>query len=185
MTAVGRAPRPSARRAKTPPPIPRLRPTPPTAATPAPAASPVPTVPIPSDRDCAEPLGTSLLRLTPPPGDTSTALTKLDALGDGAELQFADPVARYSHADWERKQQAGPTCHAACVTSLSTGCRPCRPTFLGVTPRTRVLLFRTSRDSLVKDDYTRLTTTSSYSSVTRHRRRRLTSLARWGELLAC
>ena len=39
--------------------------------------------------------------------------TKLDALGDAAELQFADSVPRYSHADWEREQQAEPTCHAA------------------------------------------------------------------------
>ena len=107
---------PAARGAHTPPRVPRPRRAPPTAATFAPAASPVPTVTIPSDRGRAAPLGTPLLRLTPPPGDTSTALIKLDALGDGAELQFADPVARYSHADWERKQQAGPTCHAACVT---------------------------------------------------------------------
>ena len=85
----------------------------PTAATPAPAASSAPTVPIPSDRDRAEPVGTPLLRLTPPLGDTPPAPAKLDALGDAAKLQFADSVARYSHADWERQQQAEPTCHAA------------------------------------------------------------------------
>ena len=28
-------------------------------------------------------------------------------------MQFADSVARYSHADWMREQQAEPTCHAA------------------------------------------------------------------------
>ena len=70
-------------------------------------------MPIPSDRDRAEPVGTPFLRLTPPPGDTPTAPTKLDALGDAAELQFADSIARYSHADWKREQQAEPTCHAA------------------------------------------------------------------------
>ena len=70
-------------------------------------------MPIPSDRDRAEPLGTPLLRLTPPLGDTPPAPAKLDALDDTAKLQFADPVARYSHADWERQQQAEPTCHAA------------------------------------------------------------------------
>ena len=59
----GGAPRPSARRANTPPRVPRPRPGPPTAVTPAPAASPVPTVPIPSDRVGAEPVGTPILRL--------------------------------------------------------------------------------------------------------------------------
>ena len=85
---------------------------PPTAATPAPAASPVSTVPIPSDRDRAEPVGTPLLRLTPPPGDTPTAPPKLDDLGDAPEWQLDDSVARYLHADWERELQAEPACHA-------------------------------------------------------------------------
>ena len=66
----GGAPRPSARRANTPPRVPRPRPAPPTAATPVPTASLVPTVLIPSDRDRAEPVGTPLLRLTSPLGDT-------------------------------------------------------------------------------------------------------------------
>ena len=70
----GGAPRPSARRANTPPRVPRPRPGPPTAATPAPAASSVPTVPIPSDRECAEPVGPPFLRLTPPLGDTPLCL---------------------------------------------------------------------------------------------------------------
>ena len=107
----GGAPRPSARRADTPPRAPRPRPGPPTAATPAPAASSVPTVINLSDRDRAEPAGTPLLRLTPPLGDTTPAPPKLDALGDDDELQFADSAVRYSHADWEREQQAEPTCH--------------------------------------------------------------------------
>ena len=93
--------------------FPRPRPGPPTAATPAPAASSVPTVPIPSDRVGAEPVGTPLLRLTPPLGDTPPAPANLDALGDAAILQFDDSVARFSHADWERQQQDEPTCHAA------------------------------------------------------------------------
>ena len=70
-------------------------------------------MPIPSEPDRAEPVGTPLLRLTPPRGDTTTAPAELDALGDAAELQFAGPVARYSHADWEREQQTEPTSHAA------------------------------------------------------------------------
>ena len=69
-------------------------------------------MPIPSDRDGAEPVGTALLRLTTPLGDTPPAPAKLDALGHAAKLQFADSVARYSHAVLERQQQAEPTCHA-------------------------------------------------------------------------
>ena len=57
-------------------------------------------------------MGTSLLRLTPSPGDTPTAHTRSDALGDAAELPFADSVARCSHADCNRKKHAEPTCHA-------------------------------------------------------------------------
>ena len=68
---------------------------------------------MPSDRDRAEPVGIPIVRLTLPPGDTPTAPAQLDALGDAAELQFADSVARYSHLDWEREQQDEPTCHAA------------------------------------------------------------------------
>ena len=56
--------------------------------------------------------GTPLLRITPFPGDTWTAHTRSDALGDAAELRFAHSVARYSHDDWKREQHAEPTCHA-------------------------------------------------------------------------
>ena len=73
-----------------------------------------------------------------------------------------------------------------CVTSPSDGRRPCRSTFCRATPRTSVLPFQTSRNWLVKDGCTRQTTTSSFSSVTRPRRRRgPPSLARWGVLLVC
>ena len=53
----------------------RARPRPPPRP-PAPVASPVPTVPIPSDHDRADPVGNPLLQLPPPPGDTPTAPTK-------------------------------------------------------------------------------------------------------------
>ena len=53
-------------------------------------------------------------------------LQKLDALGDAAELQFADSVARYSHADWEREQQAEPACHAA-MCYITIGRPPALP----------------------------------------------------------
>ena len=71
------APQPSARQANTPLRVPQPWPGPPTAADPAPAASSVPTVPIPSDRDRTEPVGTPLLRFTPPLGDTLPAPAKL------------------------------------------------------------------------------------------------------------
>ena len=83
----GGAPRLSARRANTPPRVPWPRPTPPTAATPAPAASPVHTVPIPSDRDRTELYETVPLRLPFTPGDTPTVLKNVHALGDDDELQ--------------------------------------------------------------------------------------------------
>ena len=57
-------------------------------------------------------MGTPLSRLTPSLGDSSSAHTRSDALGDAAELRFADSVARYSHADWKREQHDEPTCHA-------------------------------------------------------------------------
>ena len=81
--------RPSARLANIPPLVPRPQSTPLTAATSAPAASPVPTVPMPTDRNHAEPITTLLLRLPSTPGDTSTASTTLDALDNVNELQFA------------------------------------------------------------------------------------------------
>ena len=56
-------------------------------------------------------MGTPLLRLTPSPGDTSTAHTRSDALGDAAGFRFADSITRCSHANWKRKQHAEPTCH--------------------------------------------------------------------------
>ena len=108
----GGAPRPSSRRLATPPRARRPRPAPPAAATPTLADPPVRTVPLPTDHVHAEPMGTSLLRLTPSPGDTPTAHTRPDALDDADELRFADSVARCSHADWKREQPAEPTYHA-------------------------------------------------------------------------
>ena len=70
----------------------------------------------------AGPIGTPLLRLPSTPGDTPTAPTKLDALGNVEELQFADFVARFLHADWEREHKAEPTCHA--TMRYSTISRP-------------------------------------------------------------
>ena len=56
-------------------------------------------------------MGTPVLRLTPSPGETPTAHTRPDALGDAAELRFADSVARYSHVDLKREQHAEPMLH--------------------------------------------------------------------------
>ena len=57
-------------------------------------------------------MGTSLLWLTPSPGDTPTAHTRSDALGYAAELRFVDSVARYSHAGWKQEQNAEQMYHA-------------------------------------------------------------------------
>ena len=65
-------------------------------------------------------MGTPLLRLTPSPGDTPTAYTRSDALGNVAELRFVDSVAGYLHDDWKREQHAEPTCHAM-MRYVSTG----------------------------------------------------------------
>ena len=91
--------RPSARRITTPPRVPLPRPAPFTAVTPAPATSPILTVSMLSDCERAAPVGTSLLRLTLPLGDTPPTPAKLDALVDAAKFQFAGSVTRYSHAD--------------------------------------------------------------------------------------
>ena len=107
----GGPPRPSSRRVTIPPRARRPRPAPPAAATPTLADPPARTIPLSSDYDHAEPMGTPLLQLTPSPGDTPAAPTRSDALDDAAELRFVDSVARYSHADWKREQHAEPTCH--------------------------------------------------------------------------
>ena len=111
-------------------------------------------------------MGTPLIRLTPCSGDTSHAHTRSDDFGDAAELRFADSVARYSHADWKRKQHAEPTCHAMMRCVSTAGHRSCRPTFWRATSRTSVHPSQTLRSWRVRVDYTQPTTTSSYSSVT-------------------
>ena len=75
--------------------------------------APVRTVPIPSDRDRAEPVAFYILILPPSPDAPSATTAGLDALGASAELQFGESVARYSHADWAREQQAESAYHAA------------------------------------------------------------------------
>ena len=64
-------------------------------------------------------MGTPLLRLTPSPGDTPTAHTRSDTLGDAADLRFADSVARYSLGNRKREQHSEPTYHAVmCYVSI-------------------------------------------------------------------
>ena len=92
---------------------------------------------------------TPLLRLTPSTGDTPTAYTRSDALGDVARWRFAKP-----------------TCHAM-MRYVSIG----RPSVLLLevwcpTPCTSVHPSLTSRSWPVRVDYIQPTTTSSYSSVT-------------------
>ena len=72
------------------------------------------------------------------------------------------------------------------VTFLSTGRWPCHPISWHATPRTSVHPSQTPKSWRVRVDYIQSTTTSSYSSVTRHcRQQGLTNPTLWGELLAC
>ena len=57
------------------------------------------------------------------PSDTTA---DLDTLGVTAESQFGDSAAHYSHADWARKQQAEPACHAA-MRYIALGRPPALP----------------------------------------------------------
>ena len=69
------------------------------------------------------------------------------------------------------------------VTSLSAGRRPCHPTSWHATPRPSAPPSQTSRSWRVRVDYIQPTTTSSYSSVTRHSRQQaLTNRTLSGEL---
>ena len=95
----GRPPRPSSRRVKSTRRVRRPRPVPPAAGTHTLTDPPVHTVPLPSDYDHAEPIGTPLFWLTSSPGDTSTKPTRSDALDDAAELRFADSIASSSNDD--------------------------------------------------------------------------------------
>ena len=88
---------------------------------------------------------------------------------------------------WKREQYAEPTCHAT-IRHISIG-RPSAlpPDFLACYPSPkRPSLSQTSGSWRVKVDYVQPTTTSSYSSVTRHScQQALTNPTLWGELLAC
>ena len=73
-----------------------------------------------------------------------------------------------------------------CVKSVSAGRWSCRLTFWRATPCTSVPTSQTPRRWRVKVDCLQQTMTSSYLSVTRHRRRQgLTNPTLWGKLLAC
>ena len=132
----GEAPRPFARRANTPPRVPRPRPGPPTAATPAPAASSVPTVPIPSNRDRAEPVGILSYGLRPLLATQRLHLPSWMPLATLLNCSSLIP-SRVIHmpigSDNSRlNRRATPQC----VTSPSAGRRPSQPRFCCATLRT-------------------------------------------------
>ena len=122
----GGAPRPSIRRAITPPRVPRPQPPPAVFVALTSVASPVPTVPISSNCDRAELVGTPRLRLSHPTGVSPVTTTDLDALGAAAKFQFGDSAARYSHPDWGREQQAEPARNAA-MRYIAVGRREALP----------------------------------------------------------
>ena len=114
----GGTPRPSTRRANTPPRAPRLQLPAPVVMAPAPASLSIPTVPLPSGPDRAEPAGTPFLRVSPLTDTPPFAMIDLNTLGAAAEFLFGDPAARYSHADMVRKKQADPGRNAHALPSL-------------------------------------------------------------------
>ena len=98
---------------------------------------------------------------------------------------FQTGFARYSPADWKREQHTEPTCHAM-IRYIFTD----RPSFLPPDVWACYPLHkrpsRSDIQELARFGYIRPTTTSSYSSVTRHcRQQGLTNPTLWGELLAC
>ena len=112
----GGAPRPSVRRAITPPRAPRPRPPAPVVMAPAPAASSVPMVPIPSDRDRVEPVGTTLLRLAPPTDAPPVTTTDLDALGAAAEFSSVIPQRAIRMPTGLENNRPSPRATSACAT---------------------------------------------------------------------
>ena len=81
---------------------------------------PVPTVPIPCDRDRAEPVGIPLLRLPPPTDAPPVTATDLDALGAAAEFQFGDSAARYSGSTTKSRLADPYRCGADAAGSVIT-----------------------------------------------------------------
>ena len=182
----GEVPRPSSRRVTSPLRARRPRPAPPAAATPTLADPPVRTVPLPSDHDHAEPMGTPLLRIMPSPGDTPTVPTRSNALDDAAKCGSRIPSRVIRMPIESESSTLSRHVTPPYVTSLSAGHRPCRPTFGRATPRASVPPSQTSWSWRVRVDYIQPTTISSYSSVTRHcRQQGLTNPTLSGELLAC
>ena len=86
----GGAPRPSVRRAITPPRLPRPRPRASVVMAPVPVGSSVRTATIQSDRDRTEPVRTPLLRLPWPTDAPPVTATDLNTLGAAAEFQFGE-----------------------------------------------------------------------------------------------
>ena len=68
------------------------------------------TVPTPSDRDRVELLGPHVLEYLLLRGLSLASTAELDARDAAGKLPFGGSAVRYSHADWERKQQVEPTC---------------------------------------------------------------------------
>ena len=112
-------------------------------------------------------MGTPLLRITPSPGDTPTAYTSSDALGNAAELRFADSVACYSHGDWKREQHAAPTFHAMMRYVFIGRPSVLPPGVWSCYPSHKRPSLSDIKELAARVDYIQPTTTSSYSCVTR------------------
>ena len=144
---LGGAPRPPARRANTPARV--LRPQAPlaVAAAPAPAALPAPTVPIPSGRDRAEPVGTPL---------TSRPPQRLTWLPSALLPSHSSGIPPRAIRTLIGRGKNGPSLRATppCDTSLSTGRQPYQTTYCRVFLRTSAPPSRRFRNLLATAVYT-------------------------------
>ena len=156
----GGVPRPFERRANSPPRVPRPRRPLVVVTAPAPAASPAPTVPIPSGRDHAEPMGTPLVRLPPlltsrpPPRPTWMP----SALLQNYSSRILPRVIRTLTGRGSNRPSVRAT--SPCATSFLAG-RPYQSSFCGVFRRTSVPPFRRFRGLLANSDHSPPTTASS------------------------
>ena len=110
---------------------------------PAPAASSISTVPIPSDRDRAEPVGTPFLRLPPPNDVPPVTTTDLDALrAQLPNLSSVIPQRAIHTPTGLENNRSSPRATPPCTTWPLAGREICPPMFCRVSLPTSALPFR-------------------------------------------
>ena len=174
----GGVPRPSVRRANTPPRFPRPRPPLAVPTAPAPAASPAPMAPIPSGRKRAEPMSTPILRISPFPdvpfATTANPWALLPSHNSGIPPHAIRTLIRRGN----NRSSLGATPPRG--TSLLTGRQPYQTTFGRVSLRISAPPSRRFRSLLATAGYTPPTMAPSCSSANRLRNPRPDSQRRVG-----